>query len=614
MAGNTAQDLGQLGGVVGSLGVGIGQLAEYAVDGNIALSNLAKTAGPLAAVAVAGFLIQDAFKNAAETKAFNVEQAQAYADAIGEVGDSMQAVVDIAQDGLEGRVRDESILGGLLDKEETIDLIEVLDSFGLTLADVNAAIRSGATDRTSFVAWMHSGSAEADAFIAKFPNLADSGTEYTQVLEALAGQAAIYTDAADDVAQKNRVLASSIETVNEQLRLMRIDDNPLSVLTEDVIKFGDVMVDPMQLWAQLVDDLRDGTADTINSAQALDAFAAAMHLTVPEVEALATEQDKAAKSATALEHAQSDLGDAQAGIAEATQATTDALNAQADAYQAALDKQQAMVDAAQSYADAQQAFRDATADLPGIIAETNAAMADGEASIEDRTAAMRTQRDETIDWLDGMVATRKEFEAQNGTIRTAAETQADYAEGLGVIAGTLNDDVIPAVADYYSDLLKIPEESQTEFEMVLARGDEKEIEDFIAENSGTTEMSIAMELEQKNLNEVKAQIGSATQAKTVPVTAVAHTVVAKGQIAAALAAPLALTPFAGGDDVGVNPLAGDVAVASFGTPVSVGGASFTPTVHNHVTIQAAVIGSRFDVQRAVTKALRSAQRVSGVRV
>jgi hypothetical protein len=170
------------------------------------------------------------------------------------------------------------------------------------------------------------------------------------------------------------------------------------------------------------------------------------------------------------------------------------------------------------------------------------------------------------------------------------------------------------------------------------------------------------------LNEVKAQIGSATQPKTIPVTAVAHTVVAKGVIASSFppvtvpvnantnpakttmdtfrrnqantpiyvkvnatttaprfvkpsaatagalgAAPLALTPFEGDDEsVGINPLAGDVTVASFGTPVS-GATSYMPVVHNHVTIQAAVIGSRFDVQRAVTKALRATRRTNGRR-
>jgi hypothetical protein len=70
-------------------------------------------------------------------------------------------------------------------------------------------------------------------------------------------------------------------------------------------------------------------------------------------------------------------------------------------------------------------------------------------------------------------------------------------------------------------------------------------------------------------------------------------------------------------DAEVNPLAGDTIGSSFSTPIGVPGGAATSTstvTNNHVTIQAAVIGSRFDVQRAVTKALRQAQRLNGVRV
>jgi hypothetical protein len=80
-----------------------------------------------------------------------------------------------------------------------------------------------------------------------------------------------------------------------------------------------------------------------------------------------------------------------------------------------------------------------------------------------------------------------------------------------------------------------------------------------------------------------------------------------------LAAPTGFA--AGADEVGITPFAGEsVTVSTVGTPVSVASPSFTPTVHNHVTIQAAVIGSRYDVQRAVQKALRASQRLNGARV
>lgn len=57
MVGNSTQDLGELGGVAGTAGVAIGQLAEYATEGNISLKGLAGVAGPMLGVAAAVILV-----------------------------------------------------------------------------------------------------------------------------------------------------------------------------------------------------------------------------------------------------------------------------------------------------------------------------------------------------------------------------------------------------------------------------------------------------------------------------------------------------------------------------------------------------------------------------
>jgi hypothetical protein len=822
MAGNTAQDLGQLGGVVGSLGVGIGQLAEYAVDGNIALSNLAKTAGPLAAVAVAGFLIQDAFKNAAETKAFNVEQAQEYADAIDDVGDSMQAVVDIAQDGLEGRVRDESILGGLLDKEETIDLIAVLDSFGLTLADVNDAIRSGATDRASFVEWMHSGSAEADAFLAKFPNLAESGTEYTQVLEALAGQAAIYTGAAEDVATKNRVMASSFETINEQLRSMRIEDDPLSVLNDGVIQFGQVTVDAQLLWRQFVDDLADGDADMASTALSADAFAKAMHLTVPEVLALATAQDdlggssedaaKAIENITAafenqttavaegveawrdhveaVQEASIEVGNVvgqvadvagglEAGFGKVSDAFSglafdinfqdeldDALddlrgfepdiqtvvdrygdilsgrdidilgNVRADDPEAiakiqALQKlvqdgvvnafEQGGVDAANTFVQStaatiaaskgisiEEAYRlmgvpegeiallieptvDAQhADQARAILDSLAGVEGGEAREARIHVALETgQIDGDVAYIASLLLAHEAL-GINVEPQLKQFTPAQIAEAQAVLNGTtgVTVPVTPELSDTWFNTLwstppppvpvpitlEVPDADAVDRLLDEVTADRRADINVKADNAGriarildavaderfasitaeahtldavtglnllaNAKRTADIKANATNLGPADAALDGVANRRDAPIYIVLPNAFTADQALDRIADPryadifvrthntvstsgagpipgspgtLAATGFAAEDEVGINPLAGESSTVTFGTPVSVAGTSFAPTVHNHVTIQAAVIGSRFDVQRAVTKALRSTRRTNGRR-
>jgi hypothetical protein len=80
MAGNAAQDLGELGGVVGTLGVGIGQLAEYATEGNIGLKDLGKVAGPMAGLAAATFLIQGISSGLADLKKRQEEYRQQQED------------------------------------------------------------------------------------------------------------------------------------------------------------------------------------------------------------------------------------------------------------------------------------------------------------------------------------------------------------------------------------------------------------------------------------------------------------------------------------------------------------------------------------------------------
>jgi hypothetical protein len=646
MAGNAAQDMGELSGVTGTLGVGLGQLAEYAADGSISMGNLAKVAGPMAALSAAVYLVGQYTQNVAETKAWERDQVDAYTDAINEAGDSIQAVLTMAEDGLTGRVRDDSILGGILDKEKTIDMIDTLDSFGLTLTDVQDAIRSGATDRTSFVEWMHSGSAEADAFIAKFPNLENSGTQYTEVLEGLVTQATAYTEAADQVAQKNRVMASSIDSVNESLGLMKIDENPLAVLTQGAIAFGDVMVDPAQLWTQLVNDLRDGKADFDYTAQGIDAFATAMHLSKEEVEQLAIEQGKGVKSTNDYQAATKETTDA-------SQAQVDALQAQADATQALIDKQHDMLDATDDLADAQQAWDDGLASFPQTVAESTAAMDEATAGSPEWIDARNQQRDALEGLVEQYVRTT-ELQAQaNGQQLTAAQRVGAQATALGKLAGTLDSSTIPAVAAYYSQLFKIPESKRTEFEMVLASGDQGEIERFVTENSGTKSLAVQVMTNEANLATQQAKIAGVAAPQTAHVTAEAHVTTAKGVIAASFG-PVTIpvgadvssakstasqfrreqesTPVyikvrattsgtsSGGGYSKPSTLAADPSVSAMASsvPVSVSGDVWSPAmaaprpINVNVAVSAGVIGSRADVRRAVLDAMAEAERLGRV--
>lgn len=130
MAGNTAQDLGEVGGVVGSLGVGLGQLAEYATEGNIKMNELAKVAGPMAGLAAAGLVVQTVMAGIDTEKAFKAEQVEKFTEALKEGKTAIQVINDeLRETGKLSYVGS----GGLLDLgKETKDLSAVARDAGLT--------------------------------------------------------------------------------------------------------------------------------------------------------------------------------------------------------------------------------------------------------------------------------------------------------------------------------------------------------------------------------------------------------------------------------------------------------------------------------------------------
>jgi len=82
MVGNSVQDLGALGGVAGSAGVMIGQLAEYASEGNIGLAGLASTAGPMLGLGLAVAGITKLMESAAEQTKFAKERVDGLTSAL----------------------------------------------------------------------------------------------------------------------------------------------------------------------------------------------------------------------------------------------------------------------------------------------------------------------------------------------------------------------------------------------------------------------------------------------------------------------------------------------------------------------------------------------------
>lgn len=329
LAGNAAQDLGQLGGAVGTLGVGIGQLAEYAVDGNIALSNLAKVAGPMAGLAAATLLVTKGMESMAKVDAFNTERADMFTESIQEGADVWQTLREqiadtgellTAQDGPFGN----SFFG------DVENILPKLQQLGLTFADFqelasNPAAFQGLSEfRDSLDA-------------AQYPELRSN---ILQVLEAVtdyasaASDAALAQDALNEFlgapdASLDEINAALTETANAATRtgeIWRVLLNDLAdngavdtaapawnALREELGLTDDEM---SKLVQQKLDEKLEADAEAATAAaEAHDELAAAIGAAVDGMD---TAESRSAAFATALERvagAASELTQAQEGIA-----------------------------------------------------------------------------------------------------------------------------------------------------------------------------------------------------------------------------------------------------------------------------------------------------------
>jgi len=288
LAGNSAQDLGELGGVVGTLGVGVGQLAEYAVDGNISLQNLGKVAGPLAGLtaftvgvqAVTGALAdfrakQDAWR----------EQQEKFNEALRETGDIVEAVNGQLEENVllsmppelnpfVDLLGDLPVLGRLINEtdEATFDLIGTMAQAGITQAEWTQAVIGGIGPLTDM--------------LTRIDQLGASGVLNADQVAELKNQVVLYSNATVQATAHqdayNKVMAQTAPAVaglaeaQELLNAAMIDSDPMAVLHSH--------------WQALIKDAKDGTFNFENAADAINQLAAATGLTADEVVRLVNEK------------------------------------------------------------------------------------------------------------------------------------------------------------------------------------------------------------------------------------------------------------------------------------------------------------------------------------
>ena len=291
MAGNSAQDLGELGGVVGTLGVGIGQLAEYAVDGNIKLSNLAKVAGPMAGLTAAGLALTKVLGDMSKAAAFDKERIEGINEAIEEGGDAWDYFREQVADTGQVLTTTDGIIGGF--GRKTTDVRDELDRLGLSFQDFQNLVADPAA---------------LQALIDYRDTLsggefAQERSDILQVVRAVED----YTGAIGEATGARQALTeflgppprTGLTEINEELKALNVDADALD-----------------RAWQKLLADMADnGVVDSTNEWHQLKQ---ALQLTDAEMAELATQKldEKMRADSDALAEIAAAADDAREAIAD----------------------------------------------------------------------------------------------------------------------------------------------------------------------------------------------------------------------------------------------------------------------------------------------------------
>jgi hypothetical protein len=621
LAGNAAQDLGQLGGVVGSLGVGIGQLAEYAVDGNISLSNLAKVAGPMLGLSAGLALVNNQAEKQAKAAEAAAQAINTYSDAIEDLGPSAEA----AAQGL-AKLTDEAAapettdllttiintaesaggaLAGIFEIQpaEGFDVIALLGNMGYTIDQVSTAMAGGEDTWNAFM-----------DTIERDPNLEQLSN---QIGDVLTPQFEGYSTAVENAAGRQKFFNTAAHEA--------------AAAVEEFAKAQKPIEDMPVTWAAAADAalaLADGAQVSADVMLMLQELADAYGITVGEV---------LGRAKSHWETYATDVATATRGLADdAIENTTDALNKQAEAFNALADEQRAMIDAQAPLADAQLAWTRFFQDMPEGFAETSAAMADNLQGTDEWFEAQRAQQDMLADGIDLLTATRDAEREAIGVQTTATQRTHDQAEALGIMVEQLGD-VDGATSSWLAQMLSIPAAKTTQFDAVLDHGSAQDVIDFVEENSGVYDQEYRAQLDQVAALILAGQVAALTAPRTIPATADLDTSQAYAEWAAFKLA-VALTQLiaririeltgpgaafaggGGGGHVGASPVSAPSPTALAAPPATTShAATAVATVPVtvaarpiNVSITAGVIGGRYDVERAVVGALRDAERLGRI--
>jgi hypothetical protein len=340
MIGNSAQDIS---GLSSSLGVAIGQMAEYSADALLAGANskqafkdMALVAGPIAGLALLSAGVEavkgsiDAWNKSQQ--AF-VQQQLDFNDAVRQSGSQLDAVNTLIEDNvllqpapemntLQSMLNDLPVLGGMLD-----DTADSVDTVATSLAT------AGISQREWFEAMRVDIPGGAQRYVdlqAKLQDLADTGAitedQFKLLSEQFVRQGQIVATNAVQTQAAAQNMAAGVGDITGAMQ-----DNWAA--TEHT-RF---------LWAQVTKDLADGTVDTGNAVAAWNELRDQLGLTNDEMAELT--QQKLDEEVGAIGAAVVELGEAQREATAAALELTNSLAIQMAGFDEAAGRADALASA-----------------------------------------------------------------------------------------------------------------------------------------------------------------------------------------------------------------------------------------------------------------------------